>query len=408
MAASPSPGTVTYLTPDPGLPVAGAPARNALGGFFLSGLMMSFLGAILLAWGYHLHSDYALVGYYFLSLNAGTLLSVPLGKWLLARRSPRFVLAVSCALSACSLFYLAAVGPPRPYWWRLGGVLVSGLGAGLLNAGLFTAISPLYRRDPAATVNLGGLLFGLGSLTAALLVSGTFYVYTAGATLIFLGLIPGFMAGHYARTHVPRESAPQRVTVKQALHDFQSPAAVLFAMLLFFQFGNEWAIAGWLPLFLVQRLGVSPATSLLLLALYWLALIVGRFVTQAVLPKVSHGKLLMGSVISAMFGCFILSFTDNTFGAGTALLMVGGGFASIYPLVVEKIGRRFPYYHPGLFNGVFSFAVTGGLLAAASLGFLAMWLGIGVIMGLPMVGSIAVFTMLVVIWLEAKLTRLAS
>ncbi len=55
----------------------------------------------------------------------------------------------------------------------------------------------------------------------------------------------------------------------QVLRDFRNPGAVLFSLLLFFQFGNEWSIAGWLPLFLIRRLGISPEDSLLMLALYW-------------------------------------------------------------------------------------------------------------------------------------------
>ena len=39
-------------------------------------MLMSFLGAILPAWGYHLKADFKEVGYYFLSLNLGFLLSV--------------------------------------------------------------------------------------------------------------------------------------------------------------------------------------------------------------------------------------------------------------------------------------------------------------------------------------------
>lgn len=377
--------------------------RNGLAGFFLSGLLTSFLGAILPAWGYHLQSDYSLLAYYFLSLNAGMLASVPVAQILMVRRSLRFVMIFACGVAAGSLFYLAAVGPPFSYPWRLAGVFFSGFGAGLLNAGVFTIISPAYRRDPATTVNLSGLFFGFGALTSAIIVAGAYYIYTSGAMLIFLAVIPSYMAGYFARNPVPQERVPNQVPLRQAIDDFRSPAAILFTLLLFFQFANEWAIAGWLPMFLVQRLGVSPESSVFSLALYWFALIVGRFSMQAVLPRISHGKVLMGSVISAMFGCVILSLTDNKFGATVALLLIGGGFASIYPLVVEKIGHRFPYYHPGLFNGLFSFAVTGGLLAAASLGFWAHYFGIGVIMGLPLIGSIAVFILLVIIWIEAKL-----
>jgi len=51
--------------------------RRSLSSFLISGMLMSFLGAILPAWRYHLKADFKEVGYYFLSLNLGFLLSVP-------------------------------------------------------------------------------------------------------------------------------------------------------------------------------------------------------------------------------------------------------------------------------------------------------------------------------------------
>jgi fucose permease len=98
----------------------------------------------------------------------------------------------------------------------------------------------------------------------------------------------------------------------------------------------------------------------------------------------------------------MLLATNNMFGAVTGVLLVGGGFASVYPLVVGKIGSRFPYYHPGFFNGIFSFALTGGLLAPWSLGYFTDRWGIGVAMLLPLLGTVMVFMLLVLIWAEAK------
>src|ERR1039457_7733027 len=121
------------------------------------------------------------------------------------------------------------------------------------------------------------------------------------------------------------------------------PYTTLFRS-LFFQFGNEWSIAGWLPLFLIRRLGISPADSLLLLALYWAALLVGRIVSQLLLKRMSHGLLLIGSIVSALLGTIVLASTNNRFGAVMGILFVGGGFASVYPLGTEKIAHRFPYY----------------------------------------------------------------
>jgi FHS family glucose/mannose:H+ symporter-like MFS transporter len=216
--------------------------------------------------------------------------------------------------------------------------------------------------------------------------------------------VPGLFAVLYARNGLPAAASLSGPTLRQAFRDFRSPGAVLFALLLFFQFGNEWAIAGWLPLFLIYRLGVSPPTALWLLAFYWLALLVGRLAVLAMLPRVQHGKLLLGSVIAALFGCTILLSTNNLFGAATAVLLVGGGFASVYPLVAEKIGRRFPYYNPGFFNGIFSFALIGGMLAPCTLGYFAHAWGIGVVLWQPMLGTCMVFALLLVIGLEAKIS----
>jgi fucose permease len=219
-------------------------------------------------------------------------------------------------------------------------------------------------------------------------------------------VIPGFFAGIFARMKLPPLGLAPPPTLAVAMQGFRSPSAVLFSLLLFFQFGNEWSVAGWLPLFLIQRLGMSPANSLLLLFLYWLALLVGRVAAQALLPKVSHTKLLMSSVLSAFLGCIVLSSTNNVFGAVSGILFVGGGFASIYPLVVERIGGKFPYYHPGFFDGIFLFAFTGGLLAPASIGYAAEVWGIKIAMVLPLLGSMMVFLLIVAIWLHAKVAAM--
>jgi FHS family glucose/mannose:H+ symporter-like MFS transporter len=237
----------------------------------------------------------------------------------------------------------------------------------------------------------------------ALLISRMFYTYTAAAIQIWLALIPGFFGIGYARTRF----APCTATLIQPSHalwaELRSPSAVLFSLVLFFQFGNEWAIAGWLPLFLSQRLGLSPSTSILILAMYWLALLVGRIAAQWILPRMRHTRLLAASVLTAVFACVILISTDNQFGAVTGVLLLGAAFAPIYPLVVERIGNRFPDYHPGVYNGIFSFAIAGGFLAPCALGYFAWLFGLRAVMGLPLAGSLIVFVLLVLAWLEARL-----
>jgi fucose permease len=377
-------------------------ARRALAGFFISGLLLSFLGAILPSWQQHLPYEYAPVAWYFTGLIAGIMGSVWAAPPLLARKGIGWTLAAACLGAAVAFLYLAFVSPPISLWWRVGGLVLIGLSAGLLQTAIFQAISPMYRHDPAATVNLAGILFGLGCLVVALLVSGTFYVYTAPTILVWIAVIPALAGWAYVRTPFAPQPVPHHPSPKAILAELRSPEAVLFSLLLFFQFGNEWAIAGWLPLFLTHRLEMNPATAIELLALYWFALMTGRIAAQWALAHVRHSRLLGLCVLSSIFGCLVLLSTDNQFGAVTGILLLGGSFAPVYPLVVEKIGGRFPYYHPGFYNGIFSFAIAGGLLAPCSLGYFAGFWGVRAVMGLPLAGSAVVFILLLLIWLEAR------
>jgi fucose permease len=76
--------------------------------------------------------------------------------------------------------------------------------------------------------------------------------------------------------------------------------------------------------------------------------------------------------------------------------------------VVEKIAHRFPYYHPGFYNGLFSLAITGGFLAPWLLGYFAQAWGIQAVMILPLAGTFIVFLVVLLIMLEAKLSSLSQ
>lgn len=381
----------------------GPAARRALAGLCLSGLLAALLGAILPAWGYHLQFDFATVGHYFLSMTVGVLLSVPVGRRLFPRWSVSSVLILASTLACAALVFLAFSPPPFPAIWRMAGLATVGLAMGLLNTAIFQAISTIYQQDPAATLNLGGIVFGLGCLLVTLLVAGTFNSYSVTGILLLAAIMPALFAVLYAKTSFPAAAPPQQPDLKQALQDFRSRGAVLLALLLFFQFGNEWSIAGWLSIFLIHRLGISPEGALEMLALYWLALLFGRIGAIVLLRRVSHLRVLLASATAALFGCLLLLSTDNRFGAATGILMTGAGFATIYPLVAEKIGHRFTYYHPGLFNGIFSFAMVGAMLSPWLLGYAADTWGVGVVMALPLAGTFMVFILTLLIWLESKI-----
>ena len=367
-------------------------------------MLFAFLGAILPAWRYHLTELYSRVGNYFLAFNLGLFAANRLSAWLLPRKGISWCLRLACGL-ACAVIAALSYEPASQVLWRLAGLLLLGLCAGLLHGAIFQAITPIYRHDPAATGNLAGIFFGAGSLFMALLVAGTYYVYSVPAILLLIAVIPGLFAVWYSRVKhdVAVQPSPK---LRETIKDLRSPMAIQFGLVLMLQSANEWSVGGWLALFLTQRLGVSPSSSLLFLSLYYGALVVGRIAAQSILPAVRHGKLLIVSSLAATLGFVILTFTDNRFGVVSGIVFVGIGFAPVYPLVAERIGDRFPYYDPALYHGIFTVAFAGALLVTGLQGYLAEWLGVRTILIVPLIGSLLVSLLLVAIWVEMKLSSL--
>lgn len=373
-------------------------------GFFLSGFLFALLGALLPAWGYHLDPSYSPAGNYFFAVAAGVIASGALLPLVFARFQVPLILCASCGVSWAALLFLALSGPPTPSIFRLFGWGVIGLSSGVLNAALFVAIRPSYQNDPAGTVNRGGILFGSGCVAAAVLIAGTFYLYSVNTILVISAVLPGVFAVSYYRLTKGESLVASLGGPRDVFRDLFSPGAVVLALLLFFQSGNEWSVAGWLPIYLVRDLGMNPGNAVWMLALYWFALLVGRIVAVYLLARVRHSRLLFGSAAAALFGCVLLMWTGNLFGATMGTLLCGFGFASIYPLVMEHIGRRFPNYHPGVFNSIFSIAIAGGMLAPGIIGWLADAWGPWVVMGAPVLGTLMVVVLLLLIWLESKVT----
>jgi hypothetical protein len=395
------------------LPQGAAPAPEAplvvragktLPGFLLSGFLMALPGALLPIWGFYRDPPaFALIGNYFLSLSGGMLISLFLARKILAKRSLGFLLVLACCLAGASFVSLASVPPLASSSWRSVGLLILGLGAGLFDLGLFYGMPAGCSKNPAAAVNRGGIWYGLGCLAAAFVAAVTFAAFSPGTITLLMAVLPVLFALLYARGVLlaPRLTATQ-LGPRPASDPFPTLGATLFTLLLFVQFGNEWSIAGWLPLFLIRRIGFSPGAALRMLAIYWLFLLLGRLIAVAALPRLHHGVLLGASVVAALFGCLLLYFTNNGFGATSGVFLVGSGYASVYPLVAEAIGHRFSYYHPGFFGRIFSIATLGGLLAPAAIGYAASKFGVGAVIGIPLVGTCLVLMLIVSISLESR------
>jgi fucose permease len=294
-----------------------------------------------------------------------------------------------------------------PVSWRLFGLALVGSAGGLLATSLLYILEPYFTRAPAALANRAGALFGSGCLISTVMMGATYFAGSVQIETASLALAPlifffVFAANKTEAARRPVQVKEEENRIRETLRDVRSIAAVLCSLLLFFQFGNEWAIAGWLPLFLIHRLGANPVWSIFALAAYFLALMLGRMAVQNRLRRWNHRKLLLFSIVTAMAGYLLLSLTPWIAGAWIAVIIIGAAFAPIYPLLAETLDHRFSY-HPGFYNGLFSIAVTGAMLAPWLLGYVDHYFGIQYVMFVPAIGSIVVLILALLIMFEAHL-----
>ncbi len=368
----------------------------------VSGFLLALPGGLQPLGGYHIQPDFGTAGNYFLVLGAGVAAGGALALRCSHKTSLGRLLGAGCFTAALAVLLLSAAAPPAQIWYQTMALLITGAAAGIVNTAVLEGMSTSYQSNPAPVTLLAGIYFGAGSVLAALLLAQTFGEQGATKLLAIVAFAPIAAGVAFSHAHIPRSEVAE-VSVQQTVRDLRSPLAVLFALLLFFQFGNEWSIAGWLPVFLIDRLGISPATAVTLLALYWAALMLGRVAASRLLPVVRHGRMLAASAFCALFGCTLLT-AGSRFGVIFGLLLTGLGFSAIYPLVAERIASRFSYYHPGYFNGIFTFALMGGILSPFVLGHLAAGSGLNAIPMAAMAGSCAVFGLVLLIWLGRKVS----
>ncbi|MBV8552149.1 MAG: MFS transporter [Acidobacteriaceae bacterium] len=384
-------------------------ANYWIAGFLLLGVLLGLLGSLLITWQYHIEVEPQLIGVHFLALNAGYVLAAALAQRFIQRFGIQPIAVGSSALALVSLVALSFLAPPVAATWRILGVAMVGVSSGGLATSLLYALEQRFSAAPAATANRAGVFFGSGCLLSTLIVGLTYFTGFLRLPVLLLAAVPLAFLVLFARQQARVALAPMRTpenalrgTLDETLKDLRSIAAVLLSLLLFFQFGNEWALAGWLPLFLIHRLGSNPVSAVYTLAAYFLALMTGRLVVQKLLPRVSHRRLLLISMTTAMLGYLLLSITDSLAGAGIAVVVIGASYAPIYPLVAERLDDRFSY-HPGFYNGTFSIAITGATCIPWLLGYVDAYLGMRYVMLLPALGSILVLILALLIMLEAHL-----
>ncbi len=335
--------------------------HSAWAGIFVFGIVMAILGAILPSLFDRIAFNKSEAGNLFLYMNLAMLgMSVVFGP-VVDRFGYRLFLLV-CSLLVAASFLLFTLAPT--YSFLAIAALLLGIGGGGLNGGANAMTSDLSPESRSAALNLLGIFFGFGALLIPFLIGtllGSIGLRAILVVAIVLSLIPFVF---FLRLRFPPAKQAQGFPLRQAARVISSPLLWLCGLLLFFQSGNEFTVGGWISTYLNENFYFSRMSASLVLAGYWGAVMVGRFIVSKKLAGlIKNEVMILSSAVLALAGTAIVAAAPSGTLASVGVVLTGLGFAAIFPTTLAIAGEAFSELTGTAFSVIFMIALAGGMTA---------------------------------------------
>ena len=322
--------------------------------------------------------------------TAGYLTSSTMSGRAMDRLGVGMLLVLSCVSTALALLVYGLA----PAWWLMVAfALLSGLGAGAIDAGLNTYAASHF---DARTVNWLHACFGVGSATGPIIMTS---VLSAGQSwrvgYLIVGCAQLTLAACFAWTRAswlagpvgdvrapPVRSAPARATLRL-------PAAWLGIALFFVYTGIEVSAGQWMFSLLTESRGLATAAAGTCVSIYWASLTAGRVVFGIIAPRVRVERALLVCMVAIAFGAALVwtDIADAATIAGFALM--GLCLAPIFPSLISTTpGRIGPEHVANAVGFQVAAAALGGGAMPGLVGVLAQRLGLEVLAPALLTGTL--------------------
>jgi fucose permease len=341
---------------------------TACAGLFTFGVMTSFLGATLPELSARLGFDLARSGTLFSFLYLPQVPMVFLAGPLIDRFGKKLVLAAGFLCSAAALIGMAYA----PGYGALGGLLVVlGLGGSSAMAASNTLIPDLYPKNPSSALNLANIFFGVGAVFFPWLVALMARSLGLVATLWFIALLVGGVAFVALAQKFPAASMAGGFDWNQARSVAVDPAVIILASVLFFYSSLEISTAGWIRTFLEKDLAAPAETSKIILASFWIMMMVGRLIASQLVKRVRGPQLLLGCAAGAIAGLFLMALAPNTGIAAAGIIVCGLSYAPVFPTTAGTASTYFSRIFGTVFGMLMTPALLSGTLVPPAIGYVA-------------------------------------
>ena len=159
---------------------------------------------------------------------------------------------------------------------------------------------------------------------------------------------------------------------KAKINTVKSVAAIISILSLLIYTGMEYSIGLWVYSMLVESRNISKGTAGLYVAYFYTTLTVGRILSGILVMKFGNRNMVRLGLLVAFIGVSII-FINNELIIMLGMIIIGLGFAPIYPCIMHETANRF--------ESNVTKELIGYMVCAGGLGFSLIPPILGVLMG---------------------------
>jgi len=210
--------------------------------------------------------------------------------------------------------------------------------------------------ERARRISIVNLWWGIGAVACPWLIAAAeqhgrlrslLVLVAVGTAAMFLALVPQWGKPEFGT------GAGTRATLR-------SEAGILtfFAALLFLYVGVETVVGGWITTYANRFSGLTVARAGLIVSLYWMAVLAGRWLGSVALKAVAERVVLLPALAMSLFAVVVLVAPHSTVVVLVAVAAAGAGFGPVFPIAVSRmLGRLSDHRNTGW---VFAMTASGG------------------------------------------------
>ncbi len=256
-------------------------------------------------------------------------------------------------------------------------IFLFGFGGGAINGATNAVAADITDEGKGKSANLSliGVFFGIGALGMPFILGLLENLFNFQEIVASIGGIALIAALFFALINFPLPKHLNGFPIKRSFSLLKDTVLLLVAFFLFFQSSFEAIINNWTTTFLISQTGIAQSKALYALSLFVVGMTIMRLLMGSILRNVKTKHLLAISFVLVFCGCLLID-THNYLRAIAGLILMGGGLAGGFPIMLGIVAARYHDLSATAFSIVLFIALFGNMLINYVMGVIAHQYGI--------------------------------